>query len=97
MAPVGSAGATGVSSAAGVGDADIGDPAGAAAAVYAARDSGLSAEQKRLTTLFDASFRIQREACEAAGRHIPLVVESGQGGGRRFAVVSSHSRLEADT
>ena len=27
-------------------------------------------------TLFDACFRIQREACEAAGRHIPLVVEN---------------------
>lgn len=34
------------------------------------------AEQKRLTALFDACFRIQREACEAAGRHIPLVVEN---------------------
>jgi hypothetical protein len=30
----------------------------------------------RLTELFDACFRIQREACEAAGRHIPLVVEN---------------------
>lgn len=29
-----------------------------------------------LTALFDACFRIQREACEAAGRHIPLVVEN---------------------
>lgn len=27
-------------------------------------------------SLFDACFRIQREACEAAGRHIPLVVEN---------------------
>jgi len=26
--------------------------------------------------LFEACFRIQREACEAAGRHIPLVVEN---------------------
>jgi hypothetical protein len=26
--------------------------------------------------LFDACFRIQREACEAAGHHIPLVVEN---------------------
>ena len=26
--------------------------------------------------LFDACFRIQREACEAAGRHIPMVVEN---------------------
>jgi hypothetical protein len=29
-----------------------------------------------LTRLFDACFRIQREACEAAGRHIPMVVEN---------------------
>lgn len=27
-------------------------------------------------TLFEACFRIQREACEAAGHHIPLVVEN---------------------
>jgi len=26
--------------------------------------------------LFDACFRLQREACEAAGRHIPMVVEN---------------------
>ena len=32
-----------------------------------------------LTALFDASFRIQREASEAAGRHIPLVVENVRG------------------
>jgi hypothetical protein len=31
---------------------------------------------KKLTALFDACFRIQREACEAAGHHIPLVVEN---------------------
>jgi hypothetical protein len=37
------------------------------------------AEQKRLTALFDACFRIQREACEAAGRHIPMVVENVRG------------------
>ena len=30
-------------------------------------------------TLFDACFRIQREACEAAGRHIPMVVENVRG------------------
>ena len=29
--------------------------------------------------LFDACFRIQREACEAAGRHIPLIVENVAG------------------
>jgi hypothetical protein len=33
-------------------------------------------EQKRLTALFDACFRIQREAISAAGRFIPLVVEN---------------------
>jgi hypothetical protein len=34
---------------------------------------------EELTALFDACFRIQREACEAAGRHIPLVVENVRG------------------
>jgi hypothetical protein len=29
--------------------------------------------------LFDACFRIQREACDAAGRHIPMVVENVRG------------------
>ena len=33
-------------------------------------------------TLFEACFRIQREACEAAGRHIPLVVENVRGAQR---------------
>lgn len=32
-----------------------------------------------LTALFDATFRIQREASEAAGRHIPMVVENVRG------------------
>jgi hypothetical protein len=36
-------------------------------------------EKKRLTALFDACFRIQREACAAAGRHIPMVVENVRG------------------
>ncbi len=31
---------------------------------------------RKLTELFDACFRIQREASEAAGRHIPMVVEN---------------------
>lgn len=35
-----------------------------------------------LNELFDACFRIQREACEAAGRHIPLVVENVRGAQR---------------
>lgn len=33
----------------------------------------------QLTELFDACFRIQREAIEAAGRHIPLIVENVRG------------------
>jgi len=33
-------------------------------------------------TLFEACFRIQREACEAAGRHIPLIVENVRGAQR---------------
>lgn len=36
-------------------------------------------EHARLTQLFDACFRIQREASEAAGRHIPMVVENVRG------------------
>lgn len=36
-------------------------------------------DRVRLTALFDACFRIQREACEAAGRHIPLIVENVRG------------------
>ena len=32
-----------------------------------------------LTRLFESCFRIQREACEAAGRHIPLIVENVRG------------------
>lgn|SRR5574341_732784 len=33
-------------------------------------------DRSTLTALFDACFRIQREAIEAAGHHIPLVVEN---------------------
>lgn len=36
----------------------------------------------KLTELFDACFRIQREACEASGRHIPLIVENVRGAQR---------------
>jgi hypothetical protein len=32
-----------------------------------------------LNELFDACFRIQREACEAARRHVPMVVENVRG------------------
>jgi hypothetical protein len=34
---------------------------------------------EELNTLFDACFRIQREASEAAGRYIPLIVENVRG------------------
>jgi hypothetical protein len=30
-------------------------------------------------TLFEVCFRIQREACEAAGRHVPMIVENVRG------------------
>jgi hypothetical protein len=33
-------------------------------------------------TLFEACFRIQREACAAAGRHVPLIVENVRGAQR---------------
>jgi hypothetical protein len=33
----------------------------------------------RLNRLFNACFRIQREACDAAGRHIPMIVENVRG------------------
>ena len=35
--------------------------------------------RRKLTALFDACFRIQREACEAAGRQIPMIVENVRG------------------
>lgn len=49
----------------------------AKAAVIRADATGRALE--KLTALFNACFRIQREACEAAGRHIPLVVENVKG------------------
>lgn len=49
----------------------------ARAAAIRADESG--AELARLTALFRACFRIQREASEAAGHHIPLVVENVRG------------------
>jgi hypothetical protein len=49
----------------------------AKAAAIRADESG--AELERLNRLFNATFRIQREACEAAGRHIPLIVENVRG------------------
>lgn len=35
--------------------------------------------RKKMTELFDTCFRIQREACEAAGHHIPMIVENVRG------------------
>ncbi len=49
-----------------------------AKAIAAEYRSGVR-DVKQLTALFDACFRIQREACAAAGRHIPLVVENVRG------------------
>src|ERR1019366_723240 len=49
-----------------------------AKAVEAEYKSGVC-DVKELTALFDACFRIQREACEAAGHHIPMVVENVRG------------------
>jgi hypothetical protein len=44
------------------------------------RDSGSPfADPFTLNALFDACFRIQREASEAAGHHIPMVVENVKG------------------
>lgn len=49
----------------------------AKAAAIRADKSGAALE--RLNRLFNACFRIQREACDAAGRHIPLIVENVRG------------------
>lgn len=49
----------------------------AKAAAIRADESGQALAM--LNALFNACFRIQREACEAAGRHIPMVVENVRG------------------
>jgi hypothetical protein len=49
----------------------------AKAAAIRADETGTQLE--KLNELFTACFRIQREACEAAGRYIPLVVENVRG------------------
>ena len=51
----------------------------AKAKAAAIRADQTGAELERLNRLFNACFRIQREACEAAGRHIPLIVENVRG------------------
>lgn len=43
-----------------------------------------------LTALFDACFRIQREASAAAGRHIPLVVENVRGAQPWVGMAKAH-------
>jgi hypothetical protein len=43
-----------------------------------------------LTALFDACFRIQREASEAAGHHIPMVVENVVGAQRWVGPAKAH-------
>lgn len=47
-----------------------------AAAIRADASGAMLAD---LNALFNACFRIQREACEAAGRHVPMVVENVKG------------------
>lgn len=51
----------------------------AKAKAVAIRADTTGAELERLNRLFNACLRIQREACEAAGRHIPLIVENVRG------------------
>ena len=51
----------------------------AKAEAAAIRADVTGAELARLNRLFDACFRIQREACATAGRHIPMVVENVKG------------------
>jgi hypothetical protein len=51
----------------------------AKAKAAAIRADTTGAELERLNRLFNACFRIQREACEAAGQHIPMVVENVRG------------------
>lgn len=51
----------------------------AKAKAAAIRADATGAELAKLNAIFDACFRIQREASEAAGRHIPMVVENVRG------------------
>jgi len=51
----------------------------AKAKAKAIRADETGAELERLNRLFEACFRIQREASEAAGRHIPMIVENVKG------------------
>jgi C-5 cytosine-specific DNA methylase len=51
----------------------------AKAKAAAIRADTTGAEVERLNRMFNACFRIQREASEAAGHHIPMVVENVRG------------------
>jgi hypothetical protein len=51
----------------------------AKAKAAAIRADKTGARLERLNRLFNACLRIQREACEAAGHHIPLVIENVKG------------------
>jgi hypothetical protein len=51
----------------------------AKAKATAIRADATGRELERLNELFNACFRIQREACEAAGCHIPLIIENVRG------------------
>lgn len=51
----------------------------AKAKAAAIRADKTGAELERLNRLFSACFRLQREACEARGVHIPMVVENVRG------------------
>lgn len=51
----------------------------AKAKAAAIRADKTGAALEKLNRLFNACFRIQREASEAAGRHIPLIVENVKG------------------
>lgn len=51
----------------------------AKAKAAAIRADTTGAARAELTKLFDACFRVQREACAAAGHHIPMVVENVRG------------------
>ena len=51
----------------------------AKAKAAAIRADKTGAALEKLNQLFNACFRIQREACDAADRHIPMVVENVRG------------------
>lgn len=51
----------------------------AKAKAAAIRADKTGAALAKLNELFNVCFRIQREACEAAGRHIPMIVENVRG------------------